>query len=193
MQATTYTAADCTAPAITDKEKIIALLYSWVSQRPGLEFGNYGDVSAYRSEMRSITRDLHDARTMLAYVERHDSLTAERLRDAFSAFSGRLSLVPIFVQNAGYYGLGTMDSAIGYRLEYCTGQYWPTEYRKAVCAVLASAIWEFIRDECMPAPVELEPGTYAGQVTYAGMSAGDFIRRAARRELGASIARRWFR
>ena len=44
---------------------IIDALYSFATQRPGLEFGNYGDVRAYRSEMRSITKDLHDARLLL--------------------------------------------------------------------------------------------------------------------------------
>lgn len=169
---TTYTAVDCSVPAVTDKDKIIALLYAWVSQRPGLEFENYGDVSSYRAEMRGITHDLHDARILLAYVERV-GITAERLREAFSAFSGRLSLVA---------------SDKGMRLDYCTGQYWPTEYRKAACAVLASAIWDYTRCECMP-----EPTIGAdGHRLYRGITGGAFIRKAARREFGSRLANRWF-
>ena len=31
------------------------------------------------------------------------------------------------------------------RIDYCTGQYWPTEYRPAVCRLLSSVIWHWIR------------------------------------------------
>jgi hypothetical protein len=58
---------------------IIGALDRWIRQRPGLEFGNYGDVSAYRSEMRSITKDLHDARTLLAAVNWRTSIDAAAL------------------------------------------------------------------------------------------------------------------
>jgi len=94
---------------MTDKQQIITALYAWVAQRPGLEFGNYGDVKGYRAELRSITRDLQDARTLLRAVEL-SGITGEELAQAFGrAYSGRLS----------------WD---GKRLDYCTGQYWPTEY-----------------------------------------------------------------
>jgi hypothetical protein len=59
------------------------------------------------------------------------------------------------------------------RLDYCTGQYFALEYRAAACNVLASVIWAWLRDEC-------------------GYNTGDAIRAAARRELGARLARRWF-
>ena len=135
-----------------DKSQVIALLDKWISQRPGLEFGNYGDVTAYRSEMRDITKHMHHARAMLRYVEWHDSITAEMILDA--AKSGRLSFV---------------DG----RIDYCTGQYWPTEYRSAVCRLLSSVIWSWMRDEC-------------------DYSTGDAIRKAAEREFGRSIAHKWF-
>ena len=47
------------------KQTIIDALHQWINQRPGLEFGNYGDVSSYRAEMRSIGRDLQHARAMI--------------------------------------------------------------------------------------------------------------------------------
>lgn len=56
-------------------------------------------------------------------------------------------------------------------LDYITGQYWPTEYRAAACRVMASAIWDWLRTD---------------------ESTGESIQLAARRELGATIARRWF-
>jgi hypothetical protein len=160
---------------MVDKKTLCALLDAWIQQRPGLEFGNYGDWTAYRSEMRSITRDLHHARAMLRYVEWHDSITADMILDA--AKSGRLS---IKVE-------GDKVS-----LDYCTGQYWPTEYRPAVCRLLSSAIWYWMREN-MPKPVHMhnsETGECVDRID--GLRIGDYLRRMAGRELGTSIARRWF-
>ena len=104
-----------------ERDAILIALGKWVRQRPGLEFGNYGDARSYSAEMRGIARDRRDAETLLRAVQ-WSSISAEALREAFRAFSGRLS----------------WDGA---RLSYCTGQYWPTESRTAACAVLASALW----------------------------------------------------
>lgn len=142
---------------MTDKSTIIAALHKWIAQRPGLEFGNYGDVSSYRSEMRSIAWDLQHARTMVNYVAWHDSITAEMILSAADN-GGRLTL--------------TADGD-KVTIDYVTGQYWPTEYRRAVCALMSSVIWHWLRENC-------------------NCETGDDIRRDARRELGQSIARRWF-
>jgi len=139
------------------KQTIIDALHQWINQRPGLEFGNYGDVSSYRAEMRSITRDLQHARAMVNYVAWHDSITAEMILDA--AGSGRLSIV-------------VKGDTVA--INYVTGQYWPTEYRRAVCALMSSVIWAWLRENCE-------------------YKTGDDIRKAARRELGQSIANRWFK
>ena len=142
---------------MADKSTIIAALRKWIAQRPGLEFGNYGDVSSYRAEVRSIGKDLQHARAMVNYVAWHDSITAEMILDA--AKSGRLS---IKVEG---------DKV---RIDYVTGQYWPTEYRRAVCRLLSSVIWYWMR-------------------TNDPQRSGEMIRKAARRELGNSIANRWFK
>ena len=139
------------------KPQLIQALRAWVAQRPGLEFGNYGDWPAYRSEVRSIGKDLQHARKLIDYVAWHDSITAEMILDA--AKSGRLSIV--------------VDGN-KVRVDYCTGQYWPTEYRPAVCRLLSSVIWYWMRAN--------DP-----------RRSGEMIRKTARRELGASIARRWFK
>ena len=139
------------------KPQLIQALRAWVAQRPGLEFGNYGDLSAYRSEVRSIGKDLQHARKLIDYVAWHDSISAEMILDA--AKSGRLSIV---VEG---------DKV---RIDYCTGQYWYTEYRPAVCRLLSSVIWYWMRAN--------DP-----------RRSGEMIRKTARRELGASIARRWFK
>jgi hypothetical protein len=145
----------------TDQERatILAAMGKWISQRPGLDFNNYGNVPAYRAELRSITRDLADARTLLRAVEL-SSMDTETLKGGFRAFCGRLS----------------WD---GQQLDYCTGQYWPTEYRRAVAAVLAAALWDWYREDFAAAA---KPGE----------SAGDAIRRQFKRQYGLSMARRWF-
>ena len=140
---------------MTERESILGALDTFSRQRPGLEYGNYGDPVSYRAEMRSITKDLHHARALLGAVGR-SSIDAPALEKAFKdAYSGRLS----------------WDGA---RLDYCAGQYWPTEYRRAVCAVLASALWGYYREHC-------------------NCDTGDKIRAAARRNLPPSVARRWFK
>lgn len=146
---------------MTTKQQILEALQSWVAQRPGLDFGNYGDMASYRSELRSIAKDKHDAEKLLTAVALRDSITADDLKAAFRAYSGRLSIT---------------EENDQVKLSYVTGQYWPTEYRKAACAVLASALWEHRRDS-VPSKVE---------------KPGDWIRGSFRREFGRSIQQRWF-
>ena len=147
----------------TLRQNILQALTAFVNSRPGLEFCNYGDVSAYRSEMRSITKDRAQALEMLSNVAWRESITAEMIINAAEhSFSGRLSIIPAGENN-------------GVRIEYCTGQYYPTEYRRAVCAVLSSVLWSYWRDN---SPVKMTR---------------DDIRKTAARELSRSIATRWFR
>jgi hypothetical protein len=184
---------------MTNKQAIISALASWIKQRPGLEYGNYGDPVSYRAELRSITRDLQDARTLLRAVEL-SGITGEELAQAFDrAYSGRLSWN-------------------GARLDYCTGQYWPTEYRRAACAVLASALWGYHRDN-MPAPryqvagkgmawptleeaqqsakryapaiVSIEK-VYRDKAKGAWVSPGAYLRGKCRELYGRGIQSRWF-
>lgn len=97
------------------------------------------------------------ARTMLRAVELRDSITAEMVLEASrSAYSGRLQ----FVERGGKVGV-----------DYTTGQYFPTEYRNAACAVLASVLWHYWQ---------------------AGCKTGEEIRKRARAEFGPAIARTWF-
>jgi hypothetical protein len=142
---------------------ILAALSKWVAQRPGLDYHNYGDARSYRSEMRSITKDRHAAERLLSAVGWRSSIGEQELRAAFkSAYSGRLSLVD------------REDGSIA--LDYCTGQYWPTEYRRAACAVLASALWAYARAN-LPEDAERP---------------GDKLRDYFRREFGRPLAQTWF-
>lgn len=141
-----------------DKNTIINLLAEWINRRPGLDWTNYGRgedaARAYRQDARAIARDLRDARRLINAVIWRDGISANDLKAAFrAAYAGRLQLV---------------EDGGRPRLEYCAGQYWPTEYRKAACAVLARALWEYWRVN------------------------GEDPRERARREFGRNLAARWF-
>jgi len=161
------------------KEQILTLLRSFIGQRPGFEPGNYSDWSSYRSEMRSVTQDRHDAEELLHAVEWRSSITAEALTEAFRAFSGRLTLTE------------TPEGKL--RLDYCTGQYFPTEYRKAVCSVLSQALWDHTRNHCMPTPETMHNSETGETVErYKGKRAGDYLRDTMRQQFGRRLARRYF-
>lgn len=167
------------------KQDLLIALSNFVRQRPGLEYGNYGDVTSYRAESRGITRDLHDYETLLHAVQQHDSITVDDLVKASrSAFSGRLEIV--LPGERGEYNPTLVSNVV--RIEYCVGQYFPTEYRKAACALLASALWTWQRDHAMPAPVSSDKYQMGSQL----LTAGDWLRRRFRRRFGHHLASRWF-
>jgi len=163
------------AKPVGDKPAIISALRAFIRQRPGLEFQNYcssyddkAGRSAYFKELRGITTTLHEAKALLVAVESEQGITGQALAYAFSAYSGRLS----------------WDGA---RLDYVTGQYWPTEYRSAVCAVLASALWNHKRDTLSIDETEVCPDHAPGV-----KNVGEVIRRSFRERFGRGIASRWF-
>jgi hypothetical protein len=162
------------------KQQIIAALYAFARQRSGIEFCNYGDVAAFRAEQRSITKNLHHARQLIRDVELRDSITADDIIKASQhAYSGRLTIV-------------TRDNG-AVTIDYCTGQYFPTEYRRAVCAVMASVLLDWKRTQCMPEPVLADDKVHGGKIElYNGKSAGQYLRDSFKREYGRAIASRWF-
>lgn len=151
------------------KQQIITALRAFVAQRSGMDWRDYGDVTSYRAEQRSITRDGKEARELIREIEWRDSITADMIIDASKlAFSGRLSIVH------------RDDGAVG--VDYCAGQYFPTEYRKAVCALCACLLWEYMR---------INYG--AGFAQSAGRPVtGSELRAQFRKEYGRGIASRWF-
>lgn len=109
-----------------DKPTIINIIRKFIAQRSGIDWRNYvsgGSDTAGREALRSdysrILRHGRDARALLGAVER-SSITAETITERLNT-GGRLSLV-------------------GNRLDYTTGQYFPTEYRAAVCNLLSSLL-----------------------------------------------------
>lgn len=105
------------------------LLTKFANQRPGLDFHNYGDVRAYRQESREITKDLHDFTELRRYASLYVKDLDSKIEQYLKRTSGRLR-----IDEQG-------------RLEYITGQYFPTEYRPAAARVLADIIWMEYRDE----------------------------------------------
>lgn len=148
----------------------IELLNKFVNQRAGLCFANYGDRKAYQAESREITKDRNDYYELLGlatsrYSEWVDGKQVSNLNQALidylSKTGGRLTLK-------------------GEKLEYCTGQYFPTEYRPAACRVLVDLIWASYRDE-----VE----TNAPNPVYKD---GNEIRKAIRRNLSRRVSYNYF-
>jgi hypothetical protein len=140
------------------KEQMIVAMRAFVAQRSGIEWANYGGSrEAFMSDYRPMLRAGRDARVLLAAVSGRDSITKDNLLTATRAYSGRLQIVE---RNGGV------------MVDYCTGQYFPTEYRKAACAVLATALWDYASAQ--------------------GYKTGNDIRKWARAEFGRGIASRWF-
>jgi len=132
---------------------LLSKLQNFVTLRPGLEYANYCDPVAMRQEHKKIAQQKSDFHKLALIAQ---GLSDAEIRDASKmAFSGRLS----FDDNG--------------EIDYTTGQYWPTEYRAAACAVLASAIWDHYR----------EAGCF---------DCGDSARKFFRSMFGRGIAARWF-
>lgn len=140
-----------------ERARLITALGAFIGQRSGIEAGNYfqswrdsDGIKAFRQEQRGIARNGKDARALLAAVAQRESLKvadiAQALRDSFS---GRLS----------------WD---GETLDYCTGQYFCTEYRAAACAGLSLALRRHWKND------------------------GNDPQRLAREWLGRGVASRWF-
>lgn len=118
------------APAL-DVDAVFAAIEKWINRRPGLDYRDYGQIAPYRAELRSIANDKKRALKALDEARGLQPARPELLADAFSAFSGRLEWKPAPCNSDG-----VETGLVAAHLEYTTGQYWPTEYRKAAASVL---------------------------------------------------------
>lgn len=140
---------------------ILDKLEQFLNMRPGLEPENYGgDISLYRQDYReNCYRPLQDGRKLIAAVRWRDITDEDIIRASRTAFSGRLEVSHE-------------------RIDYTPGQYGPAEFRHAVCAVLASALWNyFCRD--WTGPLE------------SGRELRDYVRRSLKHELGRGTVSRY--
>lgn len=106
----------------------LRMLAAYAAKRPALEFRDYcsgwndkDGRAAYFREARSISDDLKQVREALRYACAVNVQTSHLIE---CSRGERLTIE----QNGD-----TLS------LEYCTGQYWPTEYRPAVARLLESA------------------------------------------------------
>lgn len=161
------------------KAGITTRIRRFLESRPGFEPENYcGAPAAYRADYRTAYAALKDGRALLAYVEQCGDIDAAALLAMGS--QGRLTV--------------TVDS-----VHYCAGQYYPTEYRSAVCRYLASIIWTHFRDS-LPSPdckIMKGVGTFRYEcdgfrINGKVYTASEAIHKKAREVFGRSIARRWF-
>lgn len=100
----------------------LRMLAAYAAKNPGLDFRDYGDVTAYRGDSRMITDQLHDVRTALRFA------CAVNVQDDHLIDVSRGERLTIECT-----GNGALS------LDYTTGQYWPTEYRGAVARLLERA------------------------------------------------------
>ena len=104
-----------------ERHPILVALLDFAAQRPGLDLCNYGSWQSYRSEATQITRQWHTICELVRIANHYDVTDEQILAASEWAYSGRLRWT-------------------GTTWAYCTGQYWPTEYRSAVIAVLRYAL-----------------------------------------------------
>lgn len=142
------------------KSEIVALLRAFVAQRSGIDWRNYSTRESFMADYRRILRAGRDARTLLCAVEQREGITAE---DLLPAFRHRLTLET------------RADGT--HELRYVAGQYFPTEYREAVCSALAGVLWDHVRRV---------------NTRLAASNEGDQVRRYFRTVYGRGIQKRWF-
>ena len=111
------------------KTKILKALESFVNQRPGFNLREYASLADYRADQRPVEKQLKAAREMLRYIMWHDSITASHIVNAT-----RHKRISIKING---------DKVT---IDYTVGQCFPTEYRKAVCMLLQSVLWDYWRD-----------------------------------------------
>lgn len=158
-------------PSTNERGAMLAALAAWIRQRPGFEVANYATATDYRRDCRSAAQDLNDARELLMRVEARPTIDAEALKAALAGnFMGRLTWRP-------------KPGGRTFVLDYTTGQYWPTEYRAAVCAVLRGALWAYWRAEVKATyPARVERGE---PIRY-------LILASAKNAVSSGVYRRWF-
>lgn len=136
-------------------------LVDYAAQNPGLEYRNYysdwrdtNGVAAFRSESRNIQSAWRRVCAAVQEASNVGVTDADLIAEAPHAYSGRLEWkttsknmadgpCPDCGVKVGYAhkpeckgGQHTIESY----WDYCTGQYWPTEYRSAVAVLIEYAI-----------------------------------------------------
>lgn len=139
----------------------ICALVDFATQNSGIQFANYGERNSFRSEQRSIAADLKQFKAALYQASLDRVTDADVIAEAPHAFSGRLELVGTLsgfdderdgkrvkileasestcVVDSPDYRANIPKERVIFACSYCTGQYFPTEYRKAAATLLEYA------------------------------------------------------
>lgn len=139
-----------TAGYSVSESSAIAQLVAFAAQNSGIELRNYYDPAerftrphawregyrAFRVEQRSISSEWRRFKQALITAHLEGVTDADVIAEAPHAFSGRLEWVQAHrsVDSTG------ATSPKQSHWNYCTGQYFPTEYRSAAATVLEAAI-----------------------------------------------------
>lgn len=102
-------------------EEIFRKLIAFAESRPGFDTGDYVDAKSYRADTRKATRDLHRVRKLASQIHWR-STVVELIAAELRGGRGRLRL----------------DSRG--EIEYCAGQYYCVEFRRAIVALIETAI-----------------------------------------------------
>lgn len=143
--------------SVTDEQTQVAIIFDamkqWINQRSKLDFADYGDRTAFGQDSRQVSADGTRARKALAEARSLQPARLDVLLDSFRAFSGRLQWIGCTCGTCSVCNGPMICGACtqcarctGHapsckwscqpHLSYTTGQYWPTEYRKAAASVL---------------------------------------------------------
>lgn len=139
------------------KNPAIAALVAFAAQNPSLEPRNYFDpydrkvgrledgLRAYREEQRNISKDWRRVKDALAEAMAEGVTDQHVIAEAPHAFSGRLewahdSKCPIPLCHGRGETTAHHTPCSCCHWDYCTGQYFPTEYRKAAATLLEYAV-----------------------------------------------------
>ena len=118
----------------SDIPPVLMALTVMAAKNPGLDPRDYGFdgqysspnwFSCYRGDSRRITKQLHDVTDAVESFYYLDGTDSDLIDASKSAYSGRLDIT-------------VTDGVID--LDYCSGQYYPTEYRQCIAAIINQAV-----------------------------------------------------
>jgi len=125
---------------VSTQPQTLRMLASYAAKNPGLDFRDYcsdyrdtNGRAAYFSEARSITNDLGRVREAILTAY-YAGVTDDDLIECSQGERLTIERTPG-----------------GFDLDYCVGQYWPTEYRGAVARLLHRATHKAARRNLMNA------------------------------------------
>ena len=135
-----------TLETVVTPQQAVNDLAAFVNRKPGMDFADYGDVRAYRSDARFAQQGRQIFEAVFAYGLR---VYGEEYKAAI------LKELTEWKDRLGYHE--------GVELSYHIGQYFPTEYRTAAARVAFNALRDCYFIECKQAGREAELKAFMGR------------------------------